>query len=586
MSIHFTQYRRLWTTYLSPLWKATTVLLVVLLISAGVMVLSPQILAEFIDTAVANPTPDALFRLAALYIAAALIGQILMVVSTYLGADIGLQATNRLRADLTMHCLTLDMAFHNARTPGELIERIDGDVSQLNNFFSTFLVQLIRNGILLFGALILLIAVDWRVSAVLTVLIVVSISVAIRVRGRTIEPLRAERETSAELIGFIEERLAGLEDVRANGGTGYVVRRFLEYSRRWMAQWTRTNTLTGTIYAYTYGLYILLIIVGLGMGIALFQGGSITLGAVYLIYRYLELLRRPIDEIGRNLQTLQQAGAAILRIGELLQIQPTITDTGNDLLPTSNALEVRFERVSFRYADAKSPEDWTLRDLDFVVPPGTTLGLLGRTGSGKTTATRLLFRLYDPTEGSIRLGGVDLRNTPQGMIRAQVGLITQDVQLFHATVRHNLTLFDPAIPDEQILTAIRDVGLWAWFSALPKGLDTMLSAGGSGLSAGQAQLLAFVRVFLKNPGLVILDEASSRLDPATEALLECAIDRLLVGRTAIIIAHRLRTLHRADRLLILEQGQCIEYGERAVLEANPDSRFAQLLRAGIEEALS
>jgi ATP-binding cassette subfamily B protein len=213
------------------------------------------------------------------------------------------------------------------------------------------------------------------------------------------------------------------------------------------------------------------------------------------------------------------------------------------------------------------------------------LGLLGRTGSGKTTFTRLLVRLYDPTTGAIRLGGRDLRDVPLAALPARVGVVTQDVQLFHAPVRDNVTLFDPSVPDERIAALLDELGLGPWLRALPEGLDTRLAPGGGDLSAGQAQLLAFARVFLKDPGLVILDEASARLDPATERLLERAIDRLLAGRTAVVIAHRPASVERVDRIAILEHGRLVEEGPRADLAADPSSRFGQLLQAGLGEVL-
>jgi len=210
---------------------------------------------------------------------------------------------------------------------------------------------------------------------------------------------------------------------------------------------------------------------------------------------------------------------------------------------------------------------------------------LGRTGSGKSTLGRLLLRLYDPTGGHLQVGGVAPADVPLQTYRQRVGMVTQDVQLFHATVRDNLTFFDPTVEEGHILTVIADLGMDKWLASLPQGLDTVLEGGAGGLSAGQAQLLAFARIFLADPGLVILDEASSRLDPATEQLIERAIDKLLTNRTAILIAHRLETVQRADEILILEEGKVAEYGERAVLAADGQSRFARLLRAGLEEVL-
>jgi ABC-type multidrug transport system fused ATPase/permease subunit len=235
-----------------------------------------------------------------------------------------------------------------------------------------------------------------------------------------------------------------------------------------------------------------------------------------------------------------------------------------------------------------------LHGLSFSLASGTVLGLLGRTGSGKTTLCRLLFRLYDPDEGSICLGNthakggtaLDLRTLSLAELRCRVGMVTQDIQLFHASVRDNLTLFETSLPDERIERAICALGMGDWLASLPEGLNTELASGGSGLSAGEAQLLALARIFLQDPGLVILDEASSRLDPATEAMIEHAVGTLIQNRTAIIIAHRLSTVQRADEILILEKGRIREHGPRATLADDPNSRFHGLLQTGLEEVLA
>jgi ATP-binding cassette subfamily B protein len=227
-----------------------------------------------------------------------------------------------------------------------------------------------------------------------------------------------------------------------------------------------------------------------------------------------------------------------------------------------------------------------LEDVSFELAPGKRLGLLGRTGSGKTTLTRLLLRLYDPDAGAINLGGINIRDVGLSDLRARVGMVTQDVQLFEATIRDNLTFFSRRVSDERLHAALDELGLWKWYESMPDGLDTVLKAGGKGLSAGEAQLLALARVFLKDPGLVILDEASSRLDPATERLLEQAMDRLLQDRTAIIVAHRLTTVQRADEIMVIEGGRILERGNRRALADDPASHFYGLLQIGLGEALA
>ena len=502
---------------------------------------------------------------------------------SYLATDIGLTATNQLRADLALHMLRLDMSFHNQHTPGELIERVDGDVGRLNHFFARFMVDLVGNFFLMVGIFISLFWIDWRVGAAMMIYALVTFIVIYRTRNVAVPYYRTARQAVAELYGFLEERLAGTEDVRANGGTPYVLRRFSERARRAL----RTDVKAGGIGTAVFSVQVLLLTLGtilaLGSGVYLFTSGLATIGTVYLIYRYTELLREPIEQISREIQQLQEAGASIIRIQDLLAIQTNIADTGAMTL-AHGPLAVHFDQVSFHYgtqrdedADSGRPaeriaarklmtpgdtqhdeltitsRDLILNGVSFKLAAGKTLGLIGRTGSGKTTMTRLLLRLYDPQRGAVRLNDVPLTDIPLAAVRKQIGMVTQEVQLFQASVRNNLTLFGAVSNDEQIISVLEQLGLGGWFHALPDGLGSILPAGGGGLSAGQAQLLAFARVLLRDPGLIILDEASSRLDPATEQLLEQAVDNLLTDRTAIIIAHRLATLE--PRRLYLTAGR-------------------------------
>jgi ATP-binding cassette subfamily B protein len=336
-------------------------------------------------------------------------------------------------------------------------------------------------------------------------------------------------------------------------------------------------------WALSKTFYDLGTVAGMAMGAYLYLTGSITLGTVYLIIYYLGILNGPLNRIARQLEDLQRVRVSIERVSALLNTQSLITDAGDAQLPEHEALAVDFEHVSFGYR-LETP---VLRDISFSLQPGHVLGLLGRTGSGKTTLSRLLFRLYDADVGSVLLGDVDVRQASLRNLRDRVGMVTQDVQIFQASVRDNLTFFDSSIPDGVILDALGKLGLTTWMDSLPDGLDSELSAGdGVGLSVGEGQLLALARVFLKDPGLVILDEASSRLDPATEGLLERALDGLLADRTCIIIAHRLSTVERANDILILEQGQVKEAGAYEELIGNPDSIFSGLLRTGLEEVLA
>jgi ABC-type multidrug transport system fused ATPase/permease subunit len=302
-----------------------------------------------------------------------------------------------------------------------------------------------------------------------------------------------------------------------------------------------------------------------------------TLGAVYLAFQYTQMLRRPVNELRDEIQDLQQADASLARITALLAITPA-RDAERGITVPSGPLGIAMDGVTFGY----DPADPVVRDVSVRVPAGRVLGIVGRTGSGKTTLARLLTRAWSPQGGSIALQtangeAVPLSDVRLDEIRRRIGLVTQDVAIFGTSLRDNLTLFDATIPDERLLAVLHDVGLGEWLAGMPDGLETRLRSGGDGLSAGEAQLIACRRVLLREPDIIVLDEASSRLDPATEWTLHQAFARMLAGRTGVVIAHRIETLHLADDILVLEHGQVVEYGERAALEADPASRFARLL---------
>ncbi len=581
MAMPLRRYWALLAHYLRPQRGRVVLLAVALGGTIALDLLNPQIVRVFLDSATAGDPLSWLVGAALLFIGATLVTQVLAVGATYLSEQVAWTATNALRLDLAAHCLRLNLAFHKARTPGELIERVDGDVTALGNFFSQLVIHLLGNVLLLLGVLGLLWAVDWRVGAAVAVFAVAALAVLLGLQAWAIPRWAAVRQMSAEFYGFLGEVLGGTEDVRANGATGYVLARFHTLLQRWWPLEFRASLAGYSMWSSTMGLLAIGTAVALGLIAWLWSSHTLTLGTAYVIFYYVQLLNRPLEQIRAQLQDLQKAGAAIGRVEALLDTRSALADSGTAALPPG-APSICFDAVTFAY-EAEAP---VLRDLTFTLPPGTVLGLLGRTGSGKSTIARLLARFYDPTAGTIRLGGVPLPDVPLRDLRRHVGLVTQEVQLFAATVRDNLTFFDRTVPDARILAVIADLGLGPWYATLPQGLDTPLAAGGGGLSAGEAQLLAFVRIFLADPGLVILDEASSRLDPATEALVEGAIARLLRGRTGIIIAHRLATVARAGRILILEDGQACEEGDRAALAADPASAFAGLLRTGLTEVLA
>lgn len=624
MSIPIREYWQLLAKYLKPQKKWVALLAVLLFAVIGLRVINPQIIRVFLDAAQAGAPLQPLLIAGGLFLAFALLVQLMSVAATYVGEVVGWTATNNLRADLALHALRLDMSFHNDKTPGEMIERIDGDVMDLAIFFSQLVIQVIGNLFLLIGVLIALALEDWRVGLATAIFSVVALFTLNKLRDIAVPHWKIAREAHADLYGYLEEQLSGTEDIRSSGATDYVMRGLYANGRKVVHAETKAGVAGIAIWMVWNFWHVMGRILAFVSGYLLFTNGLITIGTAYLLVYYTETIFGPLRHLTMEMEHFQKAAGSIERLRELQALETRVGDKGTQSLP-AGALAVAFDRVSFGYND----KDLVLKDVSFELPSGRVLGLLGRTGSGKTTIARLLFRLYDVTNGQVRLsadqdltgfvqdelvakshpnlsdltngddhhnghvpGGVwlDVRDVRLNDLPQRIGMVTQDVQLFRATVRQNLTLFDPSIPDERVIEVIRDLELSDWFDALPNGLDTELESGGKGLSAGEGQLLAFARVFLRNPGLVILDEASSRLDPATERRIEHAIDRLLGAtsgepkRTAIIIAHRLDTVQRADDILILDQGRMAEYGERKALLRDPQSRFSQLLRTASTDA--
>lgn len=575
------QYAELLSRYLFPQKGTLIVLTILLFASIGLQLINPQIIRYFIDTAQTQGAMQPLITAAIMFIGFALVQQLVSVIATYFSENVGWKTTNKLRVDLAAHCLSLDMSFHKSHTSGSLIERVDGDVNALANFFSSMIIHLLGNLLLMAGIIILLLRENWLIGAGMAFFVVFAVFMIQWIRKFAVPVWAGWRQANAEFYGFIGEHLEGTEDIRANGAVGFVMNRFYTMLRKMLP--LRVKAFLGFCAMWNMSIFVFALGNAMAFGISayLWRTQHISLGTVYLIFFYTELLAKPIEKIRTQMEDLQKADASISRIRELFAIQSEIKDGTGAPLP-EGPLSVEFRDVTFSY-DGDQP---TIEGLNLTLKPGEVLGLLGRTGSGKSTMARLLLRFYDPQSGSIALGGTDIRSCKLVDLRKRVALVTQNIEIMQGTIRDNLTFYDDSIKDEQIIEVLKELGLGAWYEAMPEGLNTGLASGGGSLSAGEAQLLAFARVFLTNPGLVIMDEASSRLDPLTEQRMEKAVSKLLTQRSCIMIAHRLTTVQRADHILILDNGRVLESGKREHLAADPNSRFSQLLATGLEEVLA
>lgn len=583
MTPTFALYRGFLARYLAPFRGQLALLGTMLLAHTVTSVYAPQLLRGFIDGLVAGRAVTALTRVAALFLAVAAGRQISRGLTAYFSESVAWSATNRLRTDLLRHIVGLDLSFVNRHAPGVMLERIDGDSNQLATFFSQLSLRLLRGILLLAGIVVALLIEDWRLCLALLGFAAAVTFLLIKLRSLGVPYHDRLREAAANLHGFVEERLAGLEDLKALGGVAPALRRMAALVGVQVERAKRAYALGSLVWPAVN------VAMGIGTGLMLAWGGALalrgemTIGTVYLLFSYLNLMFWPFEDLAHQMQELQKAGGNLVRIQRLFAQRGSLQDGMRGLPP--GPVSIAFEAVSFRYpvpAGERGAEETeeVLRALSFRVHAGRALGILGRTGSGKTTITRLLARLYDPGAGRVTLNGVDLREFRLPELRAGIAVVTQDVQFFRGTIRDNLCLFDDAVDDRRLQQACERLGMASWLARQPEGLDTVISSAQLALSAGEAQRLAVARAFLRDPQIVILDEAAARLDPATEREVDRALKTLLEGRTGVVIAHRLRSVEKVHDILILERGTIAEYGPRQALLADPRSRLNELLTLG------
>ena len=538
MKVPLQKYWEVQKKYLAPFKRRVLFLALLLGSGTALLIVSPLVIEGFINLATRgtaiqdmnvfwegiqiplvsiNTVTRVLILLAVAYIVLMIIQQVATLGSVYMSQNLSWSATNMLRFDLTKHCVNLDMTFHNEHKPGEMIERIDGDVNTLATFLSQFAVQLVTSFLVIVGSLAVLFTKHWIIGISFTAFTLLAIIVMYVLRNFSVKAWEEQRQTSADMYGTIEESLSAIEDIRANAGIKNAMRKFYDASRKDFKAF-RKALYRGQVFVMSiWGVIALINTLIFAPSIPLVNNGTISLGTVFLIQVFAGILLRPIFVITRQMQDLQRAGASIDRINKLFGMETKIQDIGEEKL-SGGPLAIEFDNLSFAYNE----NDYVLSNISFKLEPGQTLGIVGHTGSGKTTISRLIFRLYDAkqNDGDIRLNDTKIADISLPDLRDKVSYVTQNVELFQASIRENVTLFDNRIPDIRIESILLDIGLGNWLEKLPEGLDTIISSSEQGISAGEAQLLALARVFIKSPNLVVLDEASSRLDPATEHLLD------------------------------------------------------------------
>ena len=511
-------------------------------------------------------TANALNLLIGLLALTMVTGLVLQGLLSYTVQSVGQMITGRIRSDLFSHALGLDLGFH-VRTPvGLLLTRLTSDVEAVAEMFGNGAIGVVAElvSLLVIGTTMML--VDWRLGLVLLLVLMPVTRIVVALQTRYRRANYRVREELGSLNADLQENLQGLEVVQMFRRQGRNSARAAAGAARYKAFTMRTVALDATISALLEWVSIAAIALVISVGGWLVVRDTLALGTLVTFVLYAQRLFNPLRQVAERLTFIQSGLTGLQRIGELLDEPIHIEDRPATLplpRPTSTG-EVVFEQVTFAYNTRDHVP--VIQDLSFRIAPGETVALVGATGSGKSTIINLLCRLWEPQQGRILLDGVNIQDLPQEELRRRLGVVLQDTFLFSGDVATNLRL-GQTISRAQLQQACEELGLGPLIRSLPQGLDTELRERGANLSAGERQLLGVARVALRQPDVLVMDEATAHLDPSTEAALQRSLETLLEKRTAIVIAHRLSTVESADRILVLRHGQLVESGTHEELKA-------------------
>jgi len=566
--------------------------LVLLLPLAGAAAVQPLLVGQAIAVLRGEPTlgwlqalpvGQALRLLVLALLGAVLVRLALQGLQSFTVQAVGQRLTARIRDDLFAHAMALSLRFHDRTPVGKLLTRLTSDVDALAEVFGSGAVGVLADLVTLLVIAVTMLSIEWRLGLMLLAAQVPVVFGMLWLQRRYRRENYRVREELSQLNADLQENLQGLEVVQMFRREAVNSQRFAVTTDRYRRAVTGTILYESAISALIEWVALVAVAAVLALGGALVTRGLLGLGTLTTFILFSQRLFDPLRQLAERFTQIQGGLTAVERIGELLEQPVEIRDRPTALAPAATpahegAGEVVFENVSFAYR----PDEPILSDLSFRISPGEHVALVGPTGSGKTTVIRLLCRLYEPQAGRILLDGVDIRELPQASLRQRLGVVLQDTFLFSGSVADNLRL-DADIPSERLRQLVADLGLEPLLARLPDGLATELRERGGNLSSGERQLLAVARVAMRNPTVLVMDEATAFMDPATEATLQRDLDRLLQQRTAIVIAHRLATVEAADRILVLRRGQLVEQGNHRQLRQAGGlyARLAELQERGL-----
>jgi ATP-binding cassette, subfamily B, bacterial len=557
--------RRLWQM-LGPYRRQIALASVVLVVQTGCLLAGPALVGAGVD-AITDGDGSRLDVIALVFLVVAILGLTTGRSVIWLVSRTGERFLKDLRQRVFRHLMNLPMDFYEREKTGRLVSRMTSDIDALQELISQGLVMFIQNILIFFGALIVIFILSWQL-ALCTLVIVPPLIFASRWFRRESNRAYLEvRESIGQNLATLQEGLEGVRVVQAFARERGWIRRFHQTNEAQYEANIETVRISAKYFPFVEFTGVLGIAIVVGVGGIFVDQGIVTVGIVLAFVLYLNSLFEPIQQLSQLYNTVQSAGAALHKVFSLLDTDGTVREKPGAIdLPTRGAIEV--DAASFAYGGG--PPDtagvshpvgpMVLRDVSLTVHPGERVALVGPTGAGKSTLAKLMVRFYDPLEGVVRFDGIDLRDVTMKSLRERIVVVPQEGFLFAGTVRDNIRVGRAEATDAEVDDAVEALALTGIFGAFPDGLDTEVRERGSRLSAGEKQLVSLARAALADPALLVLDEATSNLDPGTERVVERALETLTEGRTVVVVAHRLSTAARCDRIAVVDDGRLMEVG--------------------------
>ena len=540
---------------LRPYRRQLVVASLLVVVYTATTLAGPLLVRAGIDKGIKRSDGAFLDRAVIAYVVVACIAYVAYRFQVVTISRIGENFLRDLRVRVFDHIQRLSMPFYDREKAGVVVSRMTSDVDSLQELVQMGLLMFVSNSLLLFASVAVLGAVSWKLLLLCLLAVPPVVAASIRFQRESNVAYLDVRDGIGTTLSHMQEGISGVRVVQAFAREDVESSRFAEGNHALYLAHMRSVKISAWYLPVIEIAGLGTTAAAVGVGGWWVNQGSLTIGTVTFFVLTLSNLFEPIQQLSQLFNTVQSAGAGLEKLYDLLDTDIDVPERPGAVdLPRGGAIEVR--HVGFAYGDGTE----VLHGIDLTIPPGERIALVGPTGAGKSTLAKLIARFYDPTEGAVTIGGVDLRDATLSSLRARLAVVPQEGFLFNGTLLDNVRLARPDASDDEVVTAMETIGTYGRFAALPDGLETEVRERGSRFSAGEKQLISLARAALADPEILVLDEATSSLDPGTEAIVEDAMERLSNGRTTIVIAHRLTTAARADRVAVIADGRLAEVG--------------------------